>query len=195
MDDAAFHFSQCRAFSRQKKIRCAERRTEGSLLLREWTFWLKPKTHTGEFKLNLLPKILQKILKKKTFVTDYLYTQKPLYKKLQKIKPWKKTPKTKKKHQEIKRLISTITQINRNNQNPKKWWKQNPQKLSSKNFVVATISKKNLKMLDNFSPLVDNQKNVKKLLESKPHNRDENKIPDFPFLTWRGVTKKMSKNY
>jgi hypothetical protein len=26
----------------------------------------------------------------------------------------------------------------------------------------ATISKKNLKMLDNFSPLVDNQKNVKK---------------------------------
>ncbi len=48
----------------------------------------------------------------------------------------------------------------------------------------ATISKKNLKMLDNFSPLVDNQKNVKKkLLESKPHNRDENKIPDFPFLT------------
>merc|ERR1719468_41011 len=51
--------------------------------------------------------------------------------------------------------------------------------------------KKNLKMLDNFSPLVDNQKKCqKKLLESKPHNRDENKIPDFPFLTRRGVTKK-----
>lgn len=102
MDDAAFHFSQCRAFSRQKKIRCAERRTEGSLLLREWTFWLKPKTHTGEFKLNLLPKILQKILKKKDFCYRlFIYTE-TIIQKITKNQTLEKDTKNQKKN--IKKL-------------------------------------------------------------------------------------------
>lgn len=164
MDDAAFYFSHCRALSRQNncKKKCAERRTEGSLLLREWTFWLKPKTHTGEFKLNLLPKNHQKILKKKDFCYRlFIYTE-TIIQKITKNQTLEKDTKNPKKNiKKFKDWFSPSLKINRRKQsNPKKMMNTKSSKIVLPK--KATISKKNLKMLDNFSPLVDNQKNVKK---------------------------------
>lgn len=164
MDDAAFYFSHCRAFSRQNNCKKNARKggQRGPCCSASEHFDSNLKLTRENSNWIYYQKITRKSSKKKDFCYRlFIYTE-TIIQKITKNQTLEKDTKNPKKNiKKFKDWFSPSLKINRRKQsNPKKMMNTKSSKIVLPK--KATISKKNLKMLDNFSPLVDNQKNVKK---------------------------------
>jgi len=134
MDDAAFYFSHCRALSRQNNYKKNARKggQRGPCCSASEHFDSNLKLTRENSNWIYYQKITRKSWKKKTFVTDYLYTQKPLQKITKNQTLEKDTKNPKKNIKKFKDWFPPSLKINPKQSKPeKKWWIQNPQKLSS----------------------------------------------------------------